>query len=150
MFNRFTTWTATALAAVSMAAPAALAEGTAWDQEKVTAIAKEISDAAQALQRSLRRRPPTTLGQPGKRAFWSLREEMQVLSTASRRLHQALSEGAGLDETYPTYRRLLRSGRRAKGELRRINLGEPESSKVDAVVEAVRKIRPFYDDEPPL
>ena len=121
-----------------------------WDQGKVTAIAEEIAQAARALRDTLRRQPPPTLGQAGKRAFWSLREEMQVLDSASRRLHRALADGAGLEETYPTYRRLLTTARRAEREARRVALGEPALGRIYAAADAIRRIRPFYEAESPL
>jgi Tfp pilus assembly protein PilV len=70
-----------ALALLSLAGtPRARAgELATWNQEKVATIAEEISQTAQALRDTLRRQPPPTLGQSGRHAFWSLREEMQVL-----------------------------------------------------------------------
>jgi hypothetical protein len=122
-----------------------------WDQEKVTAIADDLSQAAQELRDALRRVPaPTIGGRPGRRAFFALREEVQVLASASRRLHTALGEGAGLDETYPTYRRLLVTARRGERELRRVGLGEPVSGKIKETADAIRRIRPFYEADPPL
>jgi hypothetical protein len=127
------------------------AELATWDQEKVTAIAGDLSQAAQELRDALRRVPaPTVGGRPGRRAFFALREEVQVLASASRRLHTALGEGAGLDETYPTYRRLLVTARRGERELRRVGLGEPVSGKIKETADAIRRIRPFYEAEPPL
>ena len=130
--------------------PARAGELATWDQEKVTAIAEEIAQAARALRDTLRRQPPPTLGQAGKRAFWQLREEMQVLDSASRRLHRALADGAGRDETFPTYRRLLTTARRAEREARRIALGEPALGRIYAAADAIRRIRPFYEAESPL
>ena len=143
---------ALALAASSlMGTPVARAgELTPWDQAAVTAIAEEIAQAARALRDSLRRQPPPTLGQSGRRSFWALREEMQVLDSASRRLHRALADGAGLDETFPTYRRLLMTARRAEREARRIALGEPTLGRIYAAADAIRRIRPFYEAEPTL
>lgn len=147
---RSTTLVALFLAVTLVAAPVARAEGATWDQKKATAVAEEIVQAARALRGALRRQPPPTLGQPGRHAFWSLREEMQTLVSVSGRLHRALAEGAGRAETYPTYQRLLRTGRRAAEEERRIALGEPARGKIDATADAIRRIRPFYEDERPL
>ncbi len=147
---RSTTLASLLLAPVLLAAPDARAELATWDQEKVTAIAEEISQAAQALRVALRRKPPRTLGQPGVRAFWVLRDEMQVIVSSSRRLHEALSQGAGMEETYPVYRRLLRTARRAYRETRNIGLGKPVPGKIDAIADAIRRIRRFYEEDPPL
>jgi hypothetical protein len=85
-----------------------------------------------------------------RHAFWSLREEMQVLVSSSRRLHRALADGAGQEETFPTYRRLLNAARRAEREARRIALAEPALGRIYTTAEAIRRIRPFYEAEPPL
>ena len=137
-----------ALAGASAAQGAELAT---WDQEKVTAIAGDISQAAQELRDALSKEPvPTIGGRPGRRAFFALREEVHFLASASRRLHNVLGEGAGLDETYPIYRKLLEAARRGARELWRMGLGEPVSGKIEATADAIRRIRPFYEAEPPL
>jgi len=147
------------LAAALVGAPAAQsAELATWDQENITAIAGDLAQASQELRDALRSEAaPTVGGRPVRRAFFALREEVHILASASRRLQNALAEGAGLDETYPTYRKLLVTARRAAQELRRVEFGESVSElgeriggKVDAVADAIRRIRPFYEAEPPL
>jgi hypothetical protein len=75
---------------------------------------------------------------------------MQGITSASRRLHSTLAGGAGRDETFPTYRRVLRSARRAARENRRIMLKDPVPGKIGAVADALKALRPLYDEEPPL
>ena len=121
-----------------------------WDQAKVTALAEELATSADAIRRALRREPPANSAVAGRRAFWALREEMQVLVSASGRLHRSLAAGAGREETFPTYQRLMATARRAHREVRNVGLGEPVASKIDAAADVLRKIRPFYEPEPPL
>ncbi len=128
----------------------ARAELRAWDKATVTAAAGELVQAAEALRGELRRKPDTGLGARRSAAFWGLHEEMRALVQTSRRLQTALADWAGRDETYPTYRRLLRTARRAKDEARRFGLPEPARGKLEAVADAMRAIRPFYEAEPPL
>jgi len=128
----------------------AYSELTAWDQAAVTAAAGELSTAAQGLRDALRTQSPPTVGQPGRRAFFRLREEMQVLVSASGRLHRALEGGAGQEETRPTYRRLLQTARRAERETRSVGLGEPVTGKIAATADAIRRIRPYYEEAPSL
>ena len=122
-----------------------------WDQEKVTAIAQDISTRSRALRDTLRRKPPRTAGAGSQRSFWSFREEIQVLVSASARMHSALAGGAGMDETFPTYMRLLNTARRAERQMRRVGgLSAGVNEKVDGIADAIRQIRPFYEDEPSL
>ena len=132
------------------AATLASAELTPWNQEQVTAIAAELVERAGELRESLRRQPPPTLGQPGKRAFHQLRDELSAIEATARRLHNALAQGATHDETLPTYQRMIRSVRRASDELRRIQLGEPVAGKIQAAAEVLRRLRPYYEEEPPI
>ncbi len=128
----------------------ARAELRDWDEAKVTAAAGELVQAAEAFRLALRRKPDLGLGTRSTAAFWRLRDEMRALVQTSRRLRTALADGSGRDETYPTYRRLLRTARRAKDEARRFGLLEPARGKLEAVADAMRAIRPFYEAEPPL
>ena len=121
-----------------------------WDQAKVTATAEELAQTTVVLRNGLRAKPPAMLGQPGRRAFFSLQEEVQVLVSTSRRLQRALADGAGMEETYPTFRRLVRAGRRGSSELRRIDLGQATRAHVEAVADGIRKLRPYYEPEPPI
>ena len=130
--------------------PDARADLAKWDQAKVTAAAEDLARATVALRGGLRARPPNTLGQPGRRAFFSLREETQVLVSTSGRLQRALAGGAAMEETYPTFRRLVRAGRRGARELRRIDLDIETRNNVEAVADGIRKLRPYFEPEPPI
>ncbi len=105
--NRGTIQASMALAISLIAASVATGELLPWDQEKVTAIAAELPPATRALRESLRRQPPPTLGQAGKRAFWRLRDQLRSIESSSRRLHNALLAGEGHEETFPIYRRMI-------------------------------------------
>mgnify|MGYP001817929837 CR=1 FL=1 len=142
---------ASLLSMVALLATATLAsaELTAWDQEQVTAIAADLVDTTSDLRDTLRRQPPPTLGQPGKRAFHQLRDDLASIQATARRLHNALAEGATRDETLPTYQRLMVTVRSARDELRRTNLGEPVTGRVEAAAEALRRLQPYYEEEPP-
>lgn len=128
----------------------ASAELQEWDQKQVTSLAVDLLTASQAFQGALRREPPRTLGQPGRRAFWTLRDEMQGIVAAARRFHSMLEGGSGQEETYPVYRRILRNARRAARETRRLDLGGQLPAKIEAIAQALRSLRPFYDAEPPI
>jgi hypothetical protein len=110
----------------------------------------ELAQATVVLRDELRAKPPRTAGQPGRRAFFWLREETRVLASTSRRLQQALADGAGMEETYPTFRQLVRAGRRLSREMRHVDLGQKTLANVAAVADGIRKLRPYYEPEPPI
>jgi hypothetical protein len=128
----------------------ARADLQAWDQEKVIAAAKELAAATVTLRNGFRAKPRPTLGQAGRHSFFSLREEVQVLVSTAARLQRSLEGGAGMEETYPTFRRLVRSGRRAKRNVRGVPLGDESLANIEAVAASVRKLRPFYEAEAPI
>lgn len=138
------------LATLALAATSASAELTPWNQEQVTAIAGELHEKTRDLRDTLRRQPAPTLGQPGKRAFFRLRDELGSIDSSARRLHSALAAGEGRDETFPTYRRMILSVRNAARELRRMDLGEPANGRIQAAADVLRRLRPYFEEEPPL
>ena len=138
------------MVALLFTATLASAELTPWNQEQVTAIAGKLVEATSDLRTTLRQQPPPTLGQPGKRAFHQLRDDVSSIHATAGRLQTALGEGATRDETLPTYRRMISSVRSASDELRRIQLGEPVSGKIEAAAAVLRELRPFYEEEPPI
>jgi hypothetical protein len=147
---RVTTVAALLVAAALIGAPQARAELMEWDQAKVTALAGELAEKTKDLRDAVRRQPAPTLGQVGRRAHHQLRDELWTIESTSRRLRDALSEGATMEETLPTYRRLITSVRNAARELRRMQLGEPAAGRVEAAADVLRRLRPYYEEAPPV
>ncbi len=140
------------LVAMALMLPAALAgaELKPWDQERVTALAGELQQKTQELRDAVRRVPPPTLGQPGQRAFHILRDELGAIEATARRLHKALAGGATREETFPTYRRLIRAVRSASQEVPRLGGGRDDAPRIAATAEVLRQLRQYYEEEPAL
>jgi hypothetical protein len=137
-----------ALAAPVIAASLATAETLPWVQDKVTAIAGELPPATRALRESLRRTPPPTLGQAGKRSFWRIRDQLRSIESTSGRLHNALLAGEGREETLPIYRRMITTVRDAARELNRIPILKPVEEHIETVAGVLKRLRPFYEKDP--
>ncbi len=148
--SRASIQTAMALAVLLIAPSVATAELLPWDQEKVTAIAAELTPATGALRQSLRQKPPPTLGQTGRRAFWRLRDQLRSIETTSRRLHNALLAGEGREETFPIYRRMIVTVRDAARELNRVPTVKPVEENVETVAFMLKRLRPFFEENPIL
>ena len=140
------------LVAMVLMLPAAVAsaELEPWQQDHVTALAGELRQETQDIRNAVRRISPPTLGQPGRLAFHRLRDELGAIENAARRLHKALVGGATREETFPTYRRLMRSVRSASQELPRLGGGRDDSPKMAAVAEVLRQLLRYYEEESPL
>jgi hypothetical protein len=56
-----------------------------------------------------------------------------------------------MEETYPTYLRLLHVARRAERQMRRVGgLSANVNTMIDGIANSIRAIRPFYEDVPSL
>lgn len=135
------------LAAALAAPPSASAELAKWDQERVTAIAGELANAIKDLRKAVRQVPPPTVGQPGTHSYYELLDTLGGLESASKRLNKALADGKGREETSPTYRRLMRGVRDAQEYARRLELGAPVLDRVAVAGDALRRLRPYYEEE---
>jgi len=147
---RWTTPAALILAAALVGAPEARADTMKWDQAKVTAVAGELVDKTRNIRDSVRRQPPPTLGQAGMRSFHRLRDDLSAIQSTAVRLHNALQAGSSQAETFPTYRRLISLVRSASQELNRMQLGEPAAGQIKAAGEVLSRLRPFYEEAPPV
>ena len=136
--------------ALMLTAALANAELKPWDQENVTALAGELHRKTKDMRAAVRRVPPPTLGQPGQRAFHRLRDELGAIEATARRLHKALADGATREESFPTYRRLIRAVRNASEEVPRLGGGRDAAPKLASAAEVLRQLRQYYEEEPPL
>ena len=148
--SRASIQTSMALAVFLIAPSVATAELQPWDQEKVTEIAAELPPATRALRESLRQKPPLAMSQASRRAFWRLRDQLRSIETTSRRLHNALLAGEGREETFPIYRRMIVTVRDAARELNRVPTVKPVEENVETVAFMLKRLRPFFEENPIL
>jgi hypothetical protein len=147
---RFSIQSFATLAFCLTAASAAAADLLPWDQAEVTAIAAELPPATQALRVSLRQKPPPTLGQSSRRAFWRLRDQLRSIESSASRLQSALAAGEGREETFPIYRRMIVTVRDAARELDRTPTVKPVEENIQVVAGILKRLRPFYEKDPIL
>lgn len=143
-------WTLAALVlAAALVVPPARAELAKWDQARVTGIANDLAKAVKHLRSVTRKEPPATLGQAGRVAFYQFQDELGSIESSSRRLTKALQDGKGREQTYPTYQRMMASVRNAAEEARRANVSENVLNAIAPCSDALRRLRPYYEEEPP-
>ena len=88
------------------APPAEAAPKKAWNQEEVTATAVELKKAVDELWRYVQLQRMTTTPGPGRRAYFTFRNNLELIRFSSASLSDALASGQGLDETFPIYERM--------------------------------------------
>jgi hypothetical protein len=139
-----------ALAMAVLAAPAR-AEGTAWDQPKVTALAKQLVDATSELYDTFYKQPPPTTGSMQSRAYHRLKQQVRRIRTEARALSKALAGGAGFEETLPNYEELMQVVRVARQEVQGVFTTTAVQEKASAVRAVLNQLTPYYDpDAKPL
>jgi hypothetical protein len=148
--NRNSLRACAALAMLVTTTTPATADLVPWDQAKVTAIASELPAATRALRVSLRQQPPTNFSQTSRRAFWRLRDQLRSIEASASRLHGALAEGEGHEQTFPTYRRMIVLVRDAAREVERIPTVKPVDQNIQVVADILKRLRPFYETDPIL
>ena len=91
---------------VAAGTPAA-ADLANWDQAKVTALAKQLADATQALNDTFYKQPPPGAGSMQSRAYQQLRQKIRVIRMEAGALSSSLAKGEGYEETLPSYESLM-------------------------------------------
>lgn len=136
------------LLALAAGAPARAEEAPArqpvrWDQQRVTKMAVEMSDAIEAAREAVRRSPlAQNIGQ--RRTYYDLLETMRLVDNTARHLRQELEAGKGGEETLATFERISSLRSQAEEIGRRAMIEEPV---IDALVKAGslhNQMKPYY------
>ena len=127
--------------AALLAAPAR-AELKPWDQAKVTALAKQLSDASSVLYDAFNKQPKP--GSSRLTRYYRLREDVRRIRAGSRYLARALESGEGLDQTQPKYDDLMQTVRRAQDNAGKVFITQGVQEKADAARAALNQITPYY------
>ena len=117
-----------------------------WNQERVTALAKELRDDVKELKITVRKNPDAPIG-GARRAQYEARDQLRVVQGLAGHLHNDLEDGAGRAETITTYKR-IQTARRDLEELgRKAALRENTLEKVMAVQDVLRRLAPYYEEQ---
>ena len=131
------------LALAAASATPARAELTAWDQAKVTALAKQLDEASKALYDTFYKQPKPSAGQ--QKPYYRLKEDVRHIKSDSRSLARALEKGAGHDETQPAYDDLMLNVRRAQDNAGKVFTTKDLQDKASAARTVLNQISPYYD-----
>jgi hypothetical protein len=122
------------------------AEGKAWDQAAVTALAQELVQAAGDLRDTVRRQPDI-LSRSVQRARNQTLDDIRVAQGSIRSLARQLENDGDRLSTYPTFRRIQMLRRDIARNVRRAALTEPTPSKLEAARAVLEQLGPFYSAE---
>jgi hypothetical protein len=137
-------WIVALVLGLGFSAPGAHAELAAWDQAKVTGIAKQLVTATSDLYDSFYRQPPPAVGQ---KEFYRLKQLIRVMKTEARELANDLAKGEGRDPTEPSYKTLMEMVNSARELGARIFATEDLKQKATGVRELLNQLGPYYDPD---
>jgi hypothetical protein len=137
---------ATTIALVVGFAAVVSAELAEWDQERATAIAKELADESRHVYDAFYKMSMRS-GAPVGEAYeiHQLKDTLRLLKSEARHLASELGKGAGHDETLSIFKRMLSLVRDARRLIQRIYT---QQSLLDAIAkagDALRRLEPYYD-----
>jgi hypothetical protein len=125
----------------------ARAEVLAWDQAKVTGIAKQLVPATQDLYDTFYKQIPPTAGSGQNKEFYRLKQVTRVMKTEARELAGQLEKGEGHDQTLPSYESLMELVHRARELGARVFATEDLKQKATAVRGVLNQLGPYYDPD---
>jgi hypothetical protein len=134
-----------ALALAALAAPPASAELATWDQARVTAIAKQLSAAADAWELAVREQGGDEVGAGDAQDEFGLANGARVLKEQSAALAAHLADGKGYDKTVDLYKTLKEMVDDTEDDAQRAELDEPTMGAWAKFADAMRQIAPYYD-----
>jgi len=121
------------------------AELAQWDQERVTAIGAELSEACNALYDTFVKEPEKTIGSGQSKDYYRLRQLVRRIKTEAKHLSSALAKGEGYDQTLPIYENLMTMVRDARAIAKRTFTSNYVLDKAAVTSDLLRRIAPYYD-----
>lgn len=128
-------------------APGASAELAAWNQPEVTAIAKDLTTATEALREAFARQPKPDPGSRESESYHELRYRVQRIHTEARMLRDSLEAGEGRDQTAWVYEILTSHARSARYEVSRVFVAKDVGERAAAVRAALNRLGPYYEPD---
>jgi hypothetical protein len=129
--------------AFALAPSHALAQ-QAWDQQKVTQIARELVQAVSDMRDEFRKEPSATIGSMHSQARYRLKDELRLLESEAKELLGQLESGQGRDATQPIYDRIGSLARDAREDARKQLTAAPMQARVDHAEEVWAELTPYY------
>ncbi len=126
----------------------ASAQTEAWNQEKVTALAKELESAVSGLRDAVRRSPLMENPQQKARLF-RISDKLRLIESECVSLHAHLARGAGMEETLPMFERIQRLRRQTQSMANRTDVSALTQPKLDRANEVLAQLAPFYTSPTP-
>jgi hypothetical protein len=133
--------------AVLLLAPSARGELAAWDQAKVTGIAKGLATATDALYETFVQQPPPKRESMQSDSYNKLGFLVSMLRTNTGLLVKSLENGDGREQTVWIYEVLTSYARSARSEARTVFITKDVGERAAAVRRVLNDLGPYYDPD---
>jgi hypothetical protein len=136
--------------ASSFFAPSAQGELTKWDPAQVTAFAKELKTATDALYDTFVQQRPPDLASMQSQAYYRLKQIVRLLRIEAGHLATSLEKGEGREQTLPIYENLLQLARSARDDAGKVFVAHEVGDRAGAVRGVLNRLGPYYDPDFPM
>jgi hypothetical protein len=133
--------------AVLLLAPSARGELVAWDQTRVSQIAKNLAKATDTLQKTFLRQPPPNSGPMQSESYYELKQLVWMLDVQAGLLVKSLEEGDGREQTLWVYEILMSVARSARYKAHSVSVAEDVGKRAAAVRGVLNELGPYYDPD---
>jgi hypothetical protein len=136
-----------AAAGVAVATSEARAELAPWDQAKVTALSKQLADAAAALNETFYRQPVPTAGSVQTRGYQRMKEAVNKIQREAKSLNAKLSNQGDRASTLKSYQDLMQTVNVAREEAKGLFTTTDVAEKAGAARSVLNQLGPYYDPD---
>jgi hypothetical protein len=128
-------------------APSARGELAAWDQARVTALAKELGTATDSLDDTFVKQPPPDVGSLQSNSYYRLKQFVRLLHVEASLFAKSLEDGEGREQTVWIYETLMSRARSARDEAGRVFVTNDVGERAAAVRGVLNRLGPDYDPD---
>ena len=133
------------VAAVAVIAPSpAFAQAAAWDQTKVTALARDLEVATRLLYDGFDELPPLEKGARHTRAYFRLKQEVRHMKRESRWLARALERGHTQEEALPGFESVVTAMNGARKDAAEVKTTAEFQKQADSVSGILAALAPYF------
>jgi len=128
-------------------APGARGEISAWDQVRVTALAKELTTATDALDDTFTKQPQPGRGSMQSQAYFRLKQLVRMINSEAQEIDHSLEKGEGREQTLPIFENLMQLARSARDDAARVFVAQDVGQRAAEVRGVLNQLGPYYDPD---
>lgn len=132
--------------AFAMLAGYASAQVEKWNQEATTGLAGELEAAVSGLRDAVRKSPKW---ESQRRTLYKIADKLRLIESESASLHAQLVNGAGMEETQPSYERIQRLRRDVQVLAVKTDVSAFTKPKLDKATEVLEALAHYYPVKQP-